>query len=725
MITNAQNTFAGLLVLLFSVVVLCVPSTADAAILRKPPNNLGLKGYWSFNEGTSTIATDFSRNYATGTLTNMESTDWVAGKLGKALEFDGGGTEYVDLGLVIPGISGNAAFTMCAWVNTDSVSSVQTIVATGNPAVSLNAAALFLNANSNGSLSMEFGGSKTAGSATGLIAVGRWYHVCGTKTAGAINTTSALYINGINTSISTASTDIPSIATTDASIGRFVNTGGYDFDGKIDEVRVYNRALSASEILTLYRSGSVVTNTSRNTRLTSGLVGLWSFDGADVVNGAMRDRSVSNRTAYMVNTMATSTAYAPGRIGQGMKLNGTSDFLHVPSSAPTYDFGSGSFTIAWWEYRTSNDNGRAAIARAANAPYVPFLLGYSAAGADLYIYMSSNGSSWDIADGKTLGEVTLNTWNHFIVQRSGNTFTAYKNGVQTDTWSSALALGTVAGGSNNDEQVNFGRYDSSFFFQGTLDDIRFYNRAITVAEIAQLYATGQTTKVNVSQNKKNTSGLVGLWSFDGPDMIAGGTAYDRSGSAFDGVLNNMSATAAVPGKVGQALYFDGSDDYVDASAIAASGFFGGAHTLSVWGKLDQWNANRTIIGGGITSSNSGYSEIDYNFSDSTIYCRAWDIGTGVSNDVPSLATHSGDAAWHHFVMTVNAAGNITGCYIDGVNQGTAANDNDLSFIDTFYVGQLPYPGSNINPWSGKIDSARVYNRALSATEVLTLYNTEK
>ena len=64
------------------------PFAASAGVIRKPPNNLGLVGYWSLNDGSGSIATDSSGNKNHGTLTNMDTgTVWVAGKGGKALTF--------------------------------------------------------------------------------------------------------------------------------------------------------------------------------------------------------------------------------------------------------------------------------------------------------------------------------------------------------------------------------------------------------------------------------------------------------------------------------------------------------------------------------------------------------------------------------------------------------------------------------------------------------------
>src|SRR5450830_343970 len=75
-----------------SVVVFGAPA-ADASVIQTPPNNIGLVGYWSFNEGTSTKATDFSGHGNNGTLSGSTLPTWVAGKLGGALSFDG--TSYI------------------------------------------------------------------------------------------------------------------------------------------------------------------------------------------------------------------------------------------------------------------------------------------------------------------------------------------------------------------------------------------------------------------------------------------------------------------------------------------------------------------------------------------------------------------------------------------------------------------------------------------------------
>ena len=76
------------------------PLVTKAGVIPKPPNNLGLVGYWSFEGTKDTSVDDFSGNGNTGTLTNMDAgSDYVSGhKTGStALDFDGS-SDYVDLG---------------------------------------------------------------------------------------------------------------------------------------------------------------------------------------------------------------------------------------------------------------------------------------------------------------------------------------------------------------------------------------------------------------------------------------------------------------------------------------------------------------------------------------------------------------------------------------------------------------------------------------------------
>ena len=112
-------------------------------------------------------------------------------------------------------------------------------------------------------------------------------------------------------------------------------------------------------------------------------------------------------------------------------------------------------------------------------------------------------------------------------------------------------------------------------FDGSIDDVRVYNRALTATEVAGLYQSG-LAKINSSQSPGTLSqGLVGWWTMDGADTVwsspTAGVEYDRSGNGNTGTLTNMTRSGSpTVGKIGQALKFDGTDQLYDATDVSAS-----------------------------------------------------------------------------------------------------------------------------------------------------------
>ncbi|MEK7165200.1 MAG: LamG-like jellyroll fold domain-containing protein, partial [Patescibacteria group bacterium] len=104
-------------------------------------------------------------------------------------------------------------------------------------------------------------------------------------------------------------------------------------------------------------------------------------------------------------------------------------------------------------------------------------------------------------------------------------------------------------------------------------------------EIRQIY-NGGAVKINSSQNSRLTNGLVGMWSFNGADLTTT-TSTDVSGSGNNGTLAGPTGAQNKPqpviGKIGQALNFDGTDDYVsipDANSLDITNNF----SISLWVK---------------------------------------------------------------------------------------------------------------------------------------------
>lgn len=167
--------------------------------------------------------------------------------------------------------------------------------------------------------------------------------------------------------------------------------------------------------------------------------------------------------AYDVQAV-TDIFTVPPKVGdRSAYFDGSNAWIETDDS-PDWDFGNGDFTIDWWEFRFDTTAGLATISRDASASYPSFLLGYSD-GTNLLVYMSSNGSSWDIANGKTMGTITSPGFVHLAVVRYGNTFYTFKNGVQQDTWTSSASLNPSS------SYLYIGKHGSNYL-PGALDEFR-------------------------------------------------------------------------------------------------------------------------------------------------------------------------------------------------------------------------------------------------------------
>ena len=205
-------------------------------------------------------------------------------------------------------------------------------------------------------------------------------------------------------------------------------------------------------------------------------------------------------------------------------------------------------------------------------------------------------------------------------------------------------------------------------------------------------------------------GLVGYWSFNGADMAAD-TAFDKSGQGNNGTLTNGPVPAI--GKIGQALNFDGVDDYVNVGTGLDQN---GEVTVSAWFKTTTISGGARII---VANSNSSLGDYTLELNRTTGKLAAlWDntvILTG--NTAVSVNT------WYHAVMVRSgSSGNWTATlYLNGVSDGSAITATDPNGTNQkTYIGAI-HPGTTFL-FSGLIDEVRVYNRALTADEIKRLYN---
>ncbi len=687
---------------------------AHAAGLSLPPNNLGLVGYWSFNEGSGSIAHDFSGNGNTGTLVN--SPTWTTGKLGQALSFNGT-SQYVNLGNSAP-LQITGVITLSAWVNVSSFPAIDTGVEPyGNGYIigkgydsTYEGYYLRIFHKSDGTYHLQsgsYGGGTNSNTdwtfSTGTWKTGTWHHVVGLYDG----SNWKLYFDGVAVSSTAAAYGALTTAKS-AFIGAtdIAGTIRRYFTGTIDDVRVYNRALGAAEVQALYKSGLAKLNASHNNQLTNGLVGLWSFDGADMSGTTAYDRSGSGNNGTLVGGPVPTI----GRLGQALSFNGTSQYITAGSSS-VFDFTSSPFTLSAWIYPTSLSNGPVPFYKGryrSNGYYAQIL---STGEVD---FLTNQSGSNQLSKTNT-GSIVTGKWQLLTITRSGTSVRIYVNGIDKTTTAGSHSDPVSSSDTFAVNTYNYAGYQNTYIMSGSIDDVRIYNRALSQADVTQLYDMGAGTHINVSQNNipgsTLQSGLVGLWSFDGPDLTTT-TAYDRSGQGNNGTLTN-GPTPAI-GKLGQALSFNGTSQYVTTSTL--TGYSGGQITFSAWFKPSVVDGTQNIV---LDGNGDGHIRIEINATNNI------DIGVGdgggwsLSANFVSTSYTVSAGTWYNVVGLWD--GTYIKLYVNGAFVGKIAWGGTPSSMSGVTIGDYSITHGTYN-FPGTLDDVRIYNRALSASEVKQLYN---
>ncbi len=706
---------------LFALGLLCALTLpngfAHASTLSNPQNNLGLVGYWPMDSLDGTNAADRSGNGNTGTTVNSPSL--VKGKISQALSFNGT-NQYVSAANS-SSLNPNAV-TVSGWAKANSFGGYTT----------------FLNKQSGGVYQLEFTNNSAqawVGTSGGHVACvssissasGTWYFY--TLTYDSVSGLS-LYINGV-VGCSGASAGVLANNTGTLTIGGDTANGGRWFDGSIDDVRIYNRALSASEVMALYQNTLGVSRVSASpTNLVpNGLVGYWTFDGANTNSTANTTADVSGNgnTGTLVN-MSTTTSPVMGRFGQAMSFNGTNQNVSIPYSSLLKP--SDITLSAWFYFPSGNATGPTqTIMGSWFSGTWGWELNLGGSSSDLMgalkIHITSDGDGVSTSNGSHV--FSTGTWQ--LITATYDSATGVEKVYANGTLAVTRTI-TAASLLKNTAPLEIGAtYDNGAvkrFFAGSIDEVRMYNRALSASEVKTLYNAGApgggAVVGQAPVNPLSGGGLVGYWPFDGNSLNwATGQALDMSGSGNNGTLVSMSTTTSpVAGKIGQALSFNGTNQWVsfpDSPSLHFTYFTG-----AVWFKTTNTNKALPLL----VSSTAGSFRSPLMMANSTGSGGAWQDGTIAFWNGAVWTTYAlgagkvGDGKWH--LMVATAGNSDIRIYWDGVQVAQSSSyPNNFSVYAPYRIGSDALHTA-LTPFVGTIDDVRIYNRVLSGSEVKTLYN---
>jgi hypothetical protein len=460
----------------------------------------------------------------------------------------------------------------------------------------------------------------------------------------------------------------------------------YFFKGNISLFKAWNKPLSAAEITSQYNTKKSYLNFTPRLDRTS-LVCHYDFSNSLSYSG-------SGSTVYDISGYDNN-----GTLGGTFTYNSsgdkyvalTSGYINI-GNPTTMSVSTGDFTVELWAWvNSSNGLYSKLVSKGSWMTGTSYLMGYTptVGGAWMELYVDSN-----VAGSVINNTATFNTWRHIIWRRQNGYWDIYVSGTTTTPFYNANNL------SNSFNWVIGGNHGLTELNNCRIALFKLYQRALSNTEIQQSYLEFQ----NKFYPQLVKSGLTFLVDASNPESYPGnGTVwYDISGKGYNiNLLNGPTYS----GEYGGAIVFDGTNDYGTTRSLTQLEMGNRSCTIGAWFRTTDTNgAIATKRGPG-----SGYEH--YIYSGGRLYADGYGTPTGVS----SVSTINNNTV-KYGVVVFDYANLIIRLYINGVADNTTpltTGGNDTSAYFNIARSQ-----QYTDHFAGTIYSVQVYNKALSATEIL-------
>lgn len=666
-----------------------------------------------FNEGYGATVNDNNSNI-TGTITNAIWKQEELCKFGKCLYFDGTG-DLINFGddADLDHVAADN-FTIEGWFRTQDITSgTRVLVSKYNSATSTDGG-YKVYMDSNGYLIFGIDDDQTsfpedsASTSTTAFDDNKWHHFAAVKTG---TTSITLYVDGIQYQTDSSISATGTLANTDTFyVGIDGDGSSNGFAGFLDEVTVRNTARSSAEIKADLASispsrGSAAVFGPDLSHLSDGLVGYWKMDetnwGTPSCSGTpILDSSGNNFHADTCPTTTGPTGGITGKFGNGGDFDEVNDYVLTGGSSKWSTLTN--TTVSFW---VKPD----AVAGTAH------ILNNYASSTDQWGFRWTSTNFIQLYDdidnaGYTgcQASLTPGTWYHIIGTLNDNGDGTYKNQLYINGVSQNCSHNSSASWSSYSGNLYIGASTSSSgFFNGTIDDVRIYNRSISPNEISQLYNFAPSP---VGYWKMDE----GIWNND----CSTSTVFDSSTNGFTGKAcpSSTGPTGTSTGKFGAAGNFDGTNDYVDIG----DSFYSDSLTVEAWVYLKSLSASQSNIvvkrnGSAVTAGTNEY-ELSINSTGKLVW-QSWDSG-GTGDVMTSTSTLSVNT-WYHVAISYpgNGAGNAN-MYINGVLDKQQAFA--YAIVDGSSRIQIGARSGNNNAryFNGYIDDTKIYNYARTSGQII-------
>jgi hypothetical protein len=410
----------------------------------------GLQALYKFDEGSGTIANDSSGNGNNGTISGAT---WATGKSGSGLSFDG--NDYVNKATPSAVLKPSLEVATAAWIKMSGTD-------TGGAEIVSMGDSYAIRVQTNGNIQFFYYNGTTWKSiiTTGVnVRDGAWHHIVGQKTSTALQ----IYVDGISKASTPNTGTIAYTQGTGLFIGKHGNGGTiYDFVGSIDDVRIYNRALSNQEVLDLYNNTSTV--------ISNGLQFQYALNEG---SGTIATDASGNGN----NGTISGATWATGKSGSGLSFDGN-DYVNKATPSAVLKPSLEVATAAWVKM-SATDTGGAEIVSMGDS----YAIRVQTNGNIQFFYY--NGTTWKsiITTGVNVRD---GVWHHIVGQKTSAALQIYVDGISKASISNT---GTIAYTQGTGLFIGrHGNGDTIFDFTGIIDDVRIYNRALSNQEVQTLFS---------------------------------------------------------------------------------------------------------------------------------------------------------------------------------------------------------------------------------------------
>ena len=505
------------------------------------------------------------------------------------------------------------------------------------------------------------------------LPVGQWRHVVMTHDGA----NDKVYINGTLKN-SKPATGALNNTTKPFGIGYDpIDTTNY-FNGSLDEVMIFNTALTAAEITTLYSAQ----NTSPavvNQRVAS-----YSFNGSGL------DSSVYANHGTLSNVKLTTDRFGYG--SKAYEFNGKNSSIKASNNAA---LNSPTTTVSFWvKVNALPVTGEA------------FLLSYGGWQERLKISLPAHGkvvfstnnvgtgnSDMDAGDGNALA---VGVWKHVVMTHDGTKDKIFIDGVKK---AEKAVVGNLKS-TVNPLGIGYDPLDNTNYFNGAIDEVQIYNYSFTEGEVTALYTAQSVSPATVTD-------LVADYKLNGSGKDDSQFGNDATGKA--------TPVASRFGYGANAMNFTGSDSLIASNSVTLQSDY---TTVSFWIKMNALPASGEVT----ILSHGGWQErwkISLPSHGKPVFTTNSVGGSIKDMDSDSVALPVGQ--WRQVVVVHDGINNKL--FINGQLKKSIPAPGALNKTKhPFGIGYNPIDGGgNLN---ASLDDIKIYNRALTDIEIATLFTAQ-